>query len=31
MNGWNYTVRLFRPGPKVLDGRWRFPPARPQE
>jgi hypothetical protein len=30
-NGWNYTVRLFRPRPEVLDGRWRFPLARPQE
>jgi hypothetical protein len=24
-NGWNYTVRLFRPRPEVLDGRWQFP------
>ncbi|MFC5177730.1 DUF1254 domain-containing protein [Nocardioides taihuensis] len=25
MDGWNYTVRLYRPRPEVLDGRWRFP------
>jgi hypothetical protein len=30
-NGWNYTVRLFRPRLEVLDGRWRFPLARPEE
>ena len=24
-NGWNYTVRLFRPRPEVLDGTWKFP------
>jgi hypothetical protein len=30
-NGWNYTVRLFRPRSEVLDGRWTFPLARPQE
>ena len=27
-NGWNYTVRLFRPRPEVLDGRWQFPLAQ---
>jgi hypothetical protein len=27
--GWNYTVRLFRPRPKILDGTWRFPEAQP--
>jgi hypothetical protein len=27
--GWNYTVRLFRPRPETLDGIWRFPEARP--
>jgi hypothetical protein len=26
--GWNYTVRLFRPRPGILDGTWRFPEAR---
>jgi len=25
--GWNYTVRLFRPRPEILDGRWKFPLA----
>jgi hypothetical protein len=29
MRGWNYTVRLFRPRPEILDGTWRFPEARP--
>ncbi|QFY60846.1 DUF1254 domain-containing protein [Rhizobium grahamii] len=23
--GWNYTVRLYRPQPQVLDGSWKFP------
>ena len=27
--GWNYTVRMFRPRPEVLDGRWKFPIATP--
>jgi hypothetical protein len=27
--GWNYTVRLFRPRPQILDGTWRFPEAKP--
>ncbi|MFC6239659.1 DUF1254 domain-containing protein [Longivirga aurantiaca] len=25
MDGWNYTVRLYRPRPEVLDGGWVFP------
>jgi hypothetical protein len=25
--GWNYTVRLFRPRPEILDGTWKFPKA----
>jgi hypothetical protein len=29
MEGWNYTVRLFRPRPEILDGIWRFPEAQP--
>jgi hypothetical protein len=29
-NGWNYTVRLFRPRPEILDGRWKFPLAAPE-
>jgi len=27
--GWNYTVRLFRPRAEVLDGSWVFPLAQP--
>jgi len=27
--GWNYTVRLYRPRPEILDGRWKFPKAQP--
>jgi hypothetical protein len=23
--GWNYTVRMYRPRPEVLDGSWTFP------
>lgn len=29
MKGWNYTVRLYRPRAEILDGRWKFPEARP--
>ncbi len=29
MPGWNYTVRLYRPRPEILDGQWTFPQARP--
>src|SRR5258705_536411 len=29
-NGWNYTVRLFRPRPESLDGSWKFPVAAPE-
>ncbi|WP_409527644.1 DUF1254 domain-containing protein [Rhizobium sp. BK313] len=25
MPGWNYTVRLYRPHPNILDGKWTFP------
>ena len=25
MEGWNYTVRLYRPRPEILDGSWSFP------
>ncbi|SEA97033.1 DUF1254 domain-containing protein [Paraburkholderia sartisoli] len=24
---WNYMVRLYRPNPEVLNGRWKFPEA----
>ncbi|WKG06556.1 DUF1254 domain-containing protein [Mycolicibacterium sp. HK-90] len=27
--GWNYVVRLYRPGPEILDGSWKFPAAQP--
>jgi hypothetical protein len=27
IEGWNYTVRLFKPRPEILDGTWRFPEA----
>ena len=29
MKDWNYTVRLFRPRPEILDGTWTFPEAQP--
>jgi hypothetical protein len=28
--GWNYTVRLFRPRAGILDGTWQFPLAQPE-
>lgn len=24
-DGWNYIVRLYRPHPEVLEGKWKFP------
>jgi hypothetical protein len=27
MPGWNYTARLYRPRPEILDGSWTFPEA----
>jgi hypothetical protein len=31
VNGWNYTVRLYRPRAEILNGRWTFPqPERAQ-
>lgn len=27
--GWNYTVRLYRPRPPILEGTWKFPEAQP--
>jgi hypothetical protein len=27
--GWNYLVRLYRPRPEVLDGKWSFPALEP--
>jgi hypothetical protein len=29
MKGWNYTVRLYRPRPEVLSGKWKFPEPQP--
>jgi hypothetical protein len=29
MAGWNYMVRLYRPRPEILEGRWQFPQAQP--
>jgi hypothetical protein len=29
MEGWNYMVRLYRPRPEILNGKWTFPEARP--
>lgn len=29
MPGWNYIVRLYRPRPEILDGRWTFPDLQP--
>jgi hypothetical protein len=29
MKGWNYTVRLYRPRPEILNGKWKFPDPRP--
>jgi hypothetical protein len=28
--GWNYTVRLFRPRAEILNGIWTFPLAQPE-
>jgi hypothetical protein len=27
--GWNYTVRLYRPRKEILDGNWKLPEAEP--
>ena len=29
VEGWNYTVRLYRPRPEALDGSWTFPTVEP--
>jgi hypothetical protein len=29
VNGWNYTVRLYRPKQGILDGTWKFPEPQP--
>jgi len=28
-DGWNYTVRLYRPHTEILDGSWSFPTVEP--
>jgi len=29
MNGWNYTIRLYRPRAEILNGTWSFPAIEP--
>jgi hypothetical protein len=29
VKGWNYLVRLYRPRADILDGKWKFPEAKP--
>ena len=29
--GWNYIVRLYKPGQEILDGTWTFPEPKPVE
>ena len=29
MQGWNYTVRLYRARTEILDGTWKFPEPQP--
>ena len=29
MKGWNYMVRLYRPRDEILNGKWKFPEAKP--
>jgi hypothetical protein len=29
-DGWNYTVRMYRPRPEILDGSWTFPEITPR-
>ena len=29
--GWNYIVRMYKPGPEILNGTWTFPQAKPAE
>jgi hypothetical protein len=30
VKGWNYMVRLYRPGTEILNGKWSFPEAKPE-
>ncbi|MDF2235756.1 DUF1254 domain-containing protein [Albimonas sp. CAU 1670] len=29
VEGWQYTIRLYQPGPEILNGSWSFPPVQP--
>ena len=29
--GWNYTIRLYRPGPEITEGGWQPPVAQPMQ
>lgn len=29
VGGWNYTIRLYRPDPVLVSGKWRLPEAKP--
>jgi hypothetical protein len=29
MERWNYVVRMYRPGPEIIDGSWTFPAVTP--
>lgn len=29
--GWNYAVRMYRPRPEILNGKWKFPEAQPAQ
>lgn len=29
--GWNYIVRMYKPGPEILNGTWTFPSAQPSQ
>ncbi len=29
MQGWDYTVRLYRPRAEILNGKWKFPEPQP--
>jgi hypothetical protein len=31
VEGWNYLLRLYRPGKEILDGTWKAPVAQPAE
>jgi hypothetical protein len=28
MPGWNYIVRMYQPGPEIINGTWTFPDPR---